>query len=555
MIFEYDFIKKEASLKKIEEDVFSDFYFKGESVYNDFSIDEVSILYKENPVDFLSGYQGEFSLINVDRVRNEVHLSCDKLGKSFLFYVFFREKLLVSDDFWTLVSKYSSLNSIEINTSFIKEIIIHNVSMNEETIVAGICTTPAATIIKVSSTGIKNELYWKFEFNPNNQLTSDRVADETFKLFDSFFERISKRFPTSSFGIGLSGGLDSRMIASLATKHSMKLVSYCVGQKDKFFIKTYGYRLARKISKLLRIAPPKYIRYDSTAVNMKISDDVYYYPWKSSNIEISNLKEVPDFDYMLNGEHGGVFFGEFDFKDILQFNKDNISEYLLGFLSFNQREDMIFSKEERRETKEKVDSLILFYDSSDRFELFYRFFYQVYGAKSKGGFFESNYNKKIRFSPFLDPIFIEFFLTWPVYLRFSRVVQYKILERHFNDLYKIQDESLDASPFNRKDSPRYWVIRFISALKIKLLTPGLQISTWNLKNKRLKEKYYALIKENEQFVMETFESFDPEVFYKENPRAAVNLVKMLVLKGAIEKKCFSHEGILSLVNGVECDYE
>ena len=78
---------------------------------------------------------------------------------------------------------------------------------------------------------------------------------------------------------------------------------------------------------------------------------------------------------MINGEHGGVFFGEFDFENLLKYNKDSIVEYLLSYLSWNQGREMILDDGEEELLVEKIQDYINKLDTVDRHEIFYNFFF------------------------------------------------------------------------------------------------------------------------------------------------------------------------------------
>lgn len=73
-------------------------------------------------------------------------------------------------------------------------------------------------------------------------------------LKDTFIKAVKKRIPTERFGIFLSGGLDSSIIASIVSKHTKNVQYYTLGNKENDDVK-YVQILCKKlkISKSLKI--------------------------------------------------------------------------------------------------------------------------------------------------------------------------------------------------------------------------------------------------------------------------------------------------------------
>jgi hypothetical protein len=468
--------------------------------------------------------------------KKAITIANDFFGKNIVYYYHSSSIFIASNDFWEVVRTLNRKSTIIINNEFIKQTTIFNISLSEDTIVTGIKTLPPASYLEFTQNKFSISKYDEIKFTPNLNLDLDTIVNKSYLLFKSFFNQLKVHKKGAVFGVGLSGGQDSRMIASMALDSGLQLAPFCIGEKKRYnFFNTFGYNVAKKISKKLKLNNFKFINYKEESLKEKVLTEVIRFPCKSSNINIGNLSQIPDFDYLLNGEHGGVFFGEFDFKEMCDYNNETMSTYLLKFLSFNDNEKMIISTQDKNKYIQKVNSIIKGYGDIDRFDAFYRFFFEVYGSKSRGGFFESLYNTKVRYTPFLDRKFFDFFLSWPSYMRFSQVVQYRFLQKHFEELINIPDETLDAPVNMRKDKPIFWFVRFVYALRAKLFGSSLNIKRWILKDIENLKIYENVVEYNSSYINESFPLFNKKEFFQKNPRAAMNLIKLLLIKNIVEE--------------------
>ncbi|TMO51927.1 asparagine synthase-related protein [Pseudoalteromonas phenolica] len=490
----------------------------------------------QDTINYCRSIRQEFTYLTYSETTQELMVANDFLGKQTLYYYYDDGLLLVSNSFWDIVRRLKLKIKVKINPEFIRQTAIYNISLENDTVIKGIKTLEPSTLITYKHRVFSKQAYDEINFKPNENLKLDDVVDETDNLFRNYFAKIKKYHNDEVFGIGLSGGLDSRIIAKLALDSKIQLSAYCVGQKHSLFgFKTYGYLLSKKMAKKLNIKSYRFINYKDERYSNKVIDDVYLFPNKSSNINIASLSKLPDFKVMLNGEHGGVFFGEFDFKELASHNVDSMPTYLLSFLSFNDGMDMLLNDGDYQSDLKKVSSIISSYSNNERYNIFYRFFFEMYASKSKGGFFESCYFQKERFTPFLDRDFFDFFLTWPTYLRFSKLVQYRYINKYFPEMSTIPDENLDAPVKYRKDKPLNWGVRFCYALRNKLFCQSLNIKKWILKDKENRDFYNEMVGSNKEFIAENYPYFSSDKFFEVNPRSAMNLAKLLLVKRVIEQ--------------------
>ena len=108
---------------------------------------------------------------------------------------------------------------------------------------------PLGTIIEYDY--IKNHIathqYHKYKINCRIITNIDEEIEYLNKLLDSSIQKIKNLFDSNThYGLGLSGGMDSRLIAYLALKHKMKIKSFIFGEN-----KSDAYYISKKIAKKL----------------------------------------------------------------------------------------------------------------------------------------------------------------------------------------------------------------------------------------------------------------------------------------------------------------
>lgn len=507
------------------------FFFKYFLYSSENTIEQYFEEYLEDKVRFVKELKGEFLLIDYNEEEDSLFFATDRLGKENAF-IFNSDKLLcIANDFWEGISIIKPTED-DINWQAIKEMVIHNLAFKYDTIIKGYTFMPPASyaVMSLKDYEIKYSLYWKFKFHENVELTLDEAADKVYEIFDNMFYTIKNKFPEDTvYGTGLSGGWDSRLIAAFAKKHNMKLQPYCVGQKYSIYpFKTNGYKVVKKMQKYFDINNLVFIPYDSEDYIIRITDDVLLSPCKNSEYSISCRSKIPEFDVMINGEHGGVFFGEFDFENLLKYNKDSIVEYLLSYLSWNQGREMILDDGEEELLVEKIQDYINKLDTVDRHEIFYNFFFQIMSFRTKSGYFETIYNTKERYSPYLDPDFMDFFLTWDSKLFCNRVLQRRFFTKYFPQLSKMEDESCDAPLFWRNMDIKSVPYRLYYAAKNYIFKSSLRRKEWLLKDKDFKWLVEETAQRNRDVLKSKFPNLDIKKFYRINPRSTATLVKYLI---------------------------
>ncbi len=525
-------------------------FFRSSLYDTTISLERAFELFREDSVSFVKQLRGDFLIICYDSKSNNLTFCSDRLGKDYCYYYLKNSAFALTSDVWVAASILKPSEE-DINWQAVKRLIILNNMLIRHSYITGLEMIAPATIysFEVGTSELSTEKYWELKYKEDKTITIDDTVEKLDVIFDNTFRKLARKFPSDTrFGVGLSGGWDTRIIVHYALKHNLKIVPYCIGQKRLFlFFPTYGYRVAKQIAKYFKLDNFVFIDYQTEDFYQKFVREVDLLPERASNMEIGCLSQIPDFDIMLNGEHGGVFFGEFDWEPVLSYNKQTMSDYLLNFLAFNKSRDMIFSAEELVALKGEVQSYVDNMSTDDQYEIVYKYFYEVLGAQSKRGFFETNYDTKERYTPYLDPDFFDFYLTWNSKFRMDRSLQRRFFVDKLPVLSKMADESTDAPLYWRSLDIHNVPKRFFYGALNYIFKPSLRRGSWLLKDKKFKNVYEKVISRNREIIKSVFPEFDDRAFLLKNPRAASTFMKAIATVDAlINSDCHSVEEYLRI---------
>ena len=509
------------------------FWFNHSLYENNKTIKEYYDEFNNSELDFLNHRNGDFLLIDLDFEKKVITVATDRLGKDYCFIYNCNNKFVLSNNFW-LTTNILKPSHNDIDWIAVKRLIINNSMLFRRTYIKDLYIIEPASLYKFDMENgklINKYKYWEIKYKEDKSLTISDAVEKLDSIFDNTFKTLSQKFNSQTlFGVGLSGGLDTRIIVNYALKNHLKIVPYCIGQKYLIKpFKTYGYYVAEWVAKFFNLNNFVFIDYNSEKFSEKLVREICLYPEKSSNIEIGCYNELPNFDIMLNGEHGGVFFGEFPWEPILNYNINNLSEYLIRFLAFYPSIEMIMDNDEIQNLKNEIQNYIDSFETEDLTEVVYKYFFEALGSGTKRGFFETNYYTKERYSPYLDSNFIDFYLTWNSKFRLNRFLQREFFVRKLRKLSKIPDEVSDAPLYWRTSNIKHLPVRIFFATLNKYWGKSLQINKWIQKDQTFINIYKSVINLNKDLIGEHFPNFKEDLFLQNNPRAASSFVKVIIV--------------------------
>lgn len=198
------------------------------SFSNNCDTEVIPYLYKFYGEDFIKKIEGQFSIALYDKKNNCVFLYRDRLGKKPLYYIidnkqnelyFASEITAISniidleldiDEVFNIVSLWSVKNSPFKRLNQVKE----------------------STFIKIdiNTLSIEEKEYWSLKKVLNQPKSIFNINEAKEVVYNELVNAVSKRLKTTDVGYGLylSGGLDSTILAYLMNEHGSNFKSYSI---------------------------------------------------------------------------------------------------------------------------------------------------------------------------------------------------------------------------------------------------------------------------------------------------------------------------------------
>lgn len=290
--------------------------------------------WEEKP-EVLNGYKTTVSMISY--CASKCYFYSDIMGTETVYYYWNEERkmLCLSDDFWDIVQEIApSQEDINLENLALRLSIGGNL-LSDETIVTGIkYLLPGTMAVYDRTMGVLNikKKYFAF-FSQKNR--KDQVIENIDAALNEAMQDIKKKFSEDTiYGIGLSGGLDSRVILHYAVKNGLKCVCFnCCMEKPYNLFRARSVRMAEKIAKIYDV-PFKIVEWNINELEHILHDKIRYYPNGSllegaTDLFKMNYGRIPNFDVLIGGSGlGSQFFcGLYPKTDFT--SEEKLTEYIL----------------------------------------------------------------------------------------------------------------------------------------------------------------------------------------------------------------------------------
>ena len=200
--------------------------------------------------EYLRKLVGNFTVVVLDPISGQVKIVSDRPGKQNIFYHMGSQGLTISDDFWE-IKEALSLSIDDVDRMAIKQQLVFFTGLNGRTLFKEVKSVPAASILKfkLDDLNVTIKRYWQFSYN-ENQLSYDDKLDLIDQTFTNALGTIKKLNPQEeSFAVGVSGGLDSRIIPYYATKNGMNIDGFTIGiERPRKLFLSNDFNSANKIA-------------------------------------------------------------------------------------------------------------------------------------------------------------------------------------------------------------------------------------------------------------------------------------------------------------------
>ena len=172
------------------------------------------------------------------------------------------------------------------------------------------------------------------------------AAKNLYSLIENRFkQKISKQ---KRYGLGLSGGLDSRVAGYFAKLTNANITPYFVGNKTGMVGQyTYDAKRSLEVEKSLGLPSVRFVNPLETSWDAKIEKDLEFATLMSSNAHINSGYDFGNFDIILNGAMGGELFGACVSEKLTNMTAEQLAQYLLEYIVLLPREKFpnnIFAK-------------------------------------------------------------------------------------------------------------------------------------------------------------------------------------------------------------------
>jgi asparagine synthase (glutamine-hydrolysing) len=207
--------------KNLREDLIK----KGHSFYTNTDTEVIVHLYEEYKEDFINYINGMFGIAIWDNKSNKMILARDRLGVKPIYYCFKNNTVLFGSEIKSLLN--SGFIKAEVNSRVIGSYLTYRFIPGEQTMFKNIYKLMPGHMITYDGNKFTNSSYWDINVDEYNKKRLDENHVENIK--NIFSESIKARTENeSSIGVLLSGGLDSTIVLSEASKFCKDIKTYSV---------------------------------------------------------------------------------------------------------------------------------------------------------------------------------------------------------------------------------------------------------------------------------------------------------------------------------------
>ncbi len=193
----------------------------------------VLLAYQKWGIDCLKELNGMFAFAIYDALRDELVLCRDRLGIKPLYYHYADGQLCFSSELRGLLASGLFPEKPVLDSKAVHAFLHLGYIPDPASIYEGIRKLPPASWMKISVKGMEIHPYWEAEtFATYNDPCTEWEAES--RLRKILEESVQKHMISDvPFGVFLSGGVDSGLVAAIAQKHSPSpLTSFTIGFED-----------------------------------------------------------------------------------------------------------------------------------------------------------------------------------------------------------------------------------------------------------------------------------------------------------------------------------
>lgn len=205
--------------------------------------------YRQWGPQMLTRLNGMWAFAIYDASRQELFVSRDRFGKKPLYYYFDGSNLIFASELTSLIQHPAVPRSFDQES--LQKLFAYGFIPAPRSLLQGVRKLPAGHWLKLDLVKMRVQVqqFWKFEFDQFPQIPKnpeEEWGSELIRLLDAAVKRrLDADVPV---GVFLSGGIDSSLIATLATSHQSVVETFNIGFTEKSFDeRQYAQLMAKRL--------------------------------------------------------------------------------------------------------------------------------------------------------------------------------------------------------------------------------------------------------------------------------------------------------------------
>lgn len=479
--------------------------------------------WKEDP-NVLNSFEGAISAAYAD---DAGCVFASDINGIEIWYTYHKgDRFILSDDFWDIVKivqpGYEDIDPEQARLSLVA------LSVTGETLIRNLKLVFPFSVGKYDPAANQLSVSRYMDFKYTGEITDVEVAvDRMDRILDQSMQKIKSVCGDVVYGIGVSGGLDSRVVLHYATKNEMKLAGFniCVPRPHKLF-QARSCKNARQIAQAFK-TPFQIIKWNAAIVGEKIKTKVKNYPLGSGRNSFKYEPNVPTFDALLAGSTGEIVGDSLPTR-INYFSRDELISCMLTF--FNKEENgrtfkaraarglnyllgtkfketspsaiqKLLSPMDMQNARDSITNLV---DEGIRtgktnLEIYENFLLNILGFRNRFGAFESMFGTKRSFSIYI-PFLLKETLKWSPELLFNRNALNALIVKKIPEVKDVRSELYEPAPGQKLNK---WN-KLINMVDFVVRGNGVAIDDYWIKKASIKKKLAARLDNGCQWFSQIF---------------------------------------------------
>ncbi|QMT16756.1 asparagine synthase [Planococcus maritimus] len=323
----------------------------------------------------------------------------------------------------------------------IAELMSSGFIQNNRTTIGSIKQILAGETIEIADERISRNFYFKHTHNNKSYENNLQVVAKLKEVSNNIFDRLINSLEGKTAIIPLSGGYDSRFIASmLKNKGFTNVICYTYGQEG-----SYEVEVSKKVAETLGFQW-YFVKYDENVWEQLLSEDCLLYAENMHNYsgiphfqdypalkELTKKNIIPKNSVIVNGFCGDLPAGSFVLAEVDEFNIEYNLEWLVQFIFKHHYQFLEVPESYEESIKEQIkDFLLLMNEKVIDFESFTSL-YEAWFTNSRPIQWVVNSNRVYEHfglewrMPLWDLEFINFFYSLETKYRRDSLIYYEFL--------------------------------------------------------------------------------------------------------------------------------